>query len=391
MRVKHCEAVLYQEDGHTSKTIKAEIEKRSVDKYVIVFHDRDIKEDGTPDKPHFHVYLHFANGASWPLDTVAKWFSAGAHLVSPIKADTYGNGKKAMYNVMRYYTHCDYPDKAQYDPSNFVANFSVDKYLAENAIKYAAKDAAKNKLDIILDMCAKGEITKANLNEYMAPDYYASNRSKIDAVLGDYHTAVFLGENGNNRLLKTIYVFGDSGVGKTTVCQLYCNEVGKEPYISSAGRNYADEYTGQEVIIMDDIRANNIEFIELIRLIDPYTNSALKARYHNKVNMSDTIFLTSIYAPQKLTESYCLTGEDPAQFYRRLSEVWEVTQEYILMYTITNYGHMVFKGRTINPLRDYLASLPPQIDTVADSMRILEAVSKKYSRTEEAFEQTTLF
>ncbi|MBQ6757201.1 MAG: hypothetical protein IJP43_09705 [Oscillospiraceae bacterium] len=382
-RKKQCEIILYIEDGFTQESIIAEIKKRSVDKYCIACHDKDTKSDGTPDKPHYHVYLHFANGASWPLDAVAKWFGCGEHLVSPINADKYGNGKKAMYNVIRYYTHCDFPNKAQYDASTFVSNFDVNKFLAENAISFSSKVVLTDKLDVILGMCANGKITKVNLYEYMTPEFFSKYKTRIDAVMGDYHNSIYFGENGYNRELTAIYAFGKPGSGKTTLSKLYCEQLEKLYYVSSPGRNYGDEYRGEPMIIMDDIRAEDIPFVELIKLVEPHTNSALKARNKNKINMSDTVFLTSIFSPKEFIKSYHLVNEDPNQFYRRLSAVWEVTREYIFIYTISDDGVLTLKETVPNPVPNYLKTLPPKEDTIATSVGVLNAVAAKYSHKED--------
>ena len=59
MTRKHLEVILYLEDGWTEE--KAEqvcTSKKSVKKYAIIRHDHDLNPDGTPIKPHLHVYIN---------------------------------------------------------------------------------------------------------------------------------------------------------------------------------------------------------------------------------------------------------------------------------------------------------------------------------------------
>jgi len=83
---KHCETVLYAEDNWDVPNILKVLGKHdSIKKYVIALHDQDVLADGTPAKPHFHIYLNFGT-TNVQLPQVAKWFGVKEQSVEKIKS-----------------------------------------------------------------------------------------------------------------------------------------------------------------------------------------------------------------------------------------------------------------------------------------------------------------
>lgn len=88
---KHCETVLYAEDNWDVPNILKVLGKHdSIKKYVIALHDQDVLADGTPAKPHFHIYLNFGT-TNVQLPQVAKWFGVKEQSVEKIKSDKSGH------------------------------------------------------------------------------------------------------------------------------------------------------------------------------------------------------------------------------------------------------------------------------------------------------------
>ncbi len=52
--------------------------------------------------------------------------------------------------------------------------------------------------------------------------------------------------------------------------------------VSLAARNSMDEYTDEEIIIIDDFRADSMQFNELLILLGPLSCAPAPARYRNK-------------------------------------------------------------------------------------------------------------
>lgn len=79
-------------------------------------HDRDINVDGTLKKPHLHVLLLFAGKKSY--EQIVE-ITESINATIPQKC---GNVK----GLVRYFTHCDNPEKFQYSQSDVVAHGGAD-------------------------------------------------------------------------------------------------------------------------------------------------------------------------------------------------------------------------------------------------------------------------
>lgn len=112
------ELILYQEDidnGILENNILENIKGR----YAMVYHDKDIKEDGTPKKPHYHMILWFDREKS--INQVSKMFNFPINRID-WKADIYG--------TIQYLIHKNDTNKYQYDASTIQTNIeNISEYL----------------------------------------------------------------------------------------------------------------------------------------------------------------------------------------------------------------------------------------------------------------------
>lgn len=126
-------------------------------------------------------------------------------------------------------------------------------------------------------------------------------------------------ENSSNKAV--IYLQGESGEGKTTYAKILGEEYYSEEeiYISSNGDNLFDEYHGERVIILDDLRDSDMRYSQLLKLLDNNTNANVGARYHNKnLARCKLIIVTSTIAP---VDMYQGITEERYQLYRRLQYI----------------------------------------------------------------------
>ena len=90
-------------------------------------HDSDLTEDGSLKKPHYHVVIDFGSKKSLhdiysDLDpildqcAVAPFHIGNSSIESCIAVFNKENRVRNMRSLLRYFTHLDHPDKAQYDP-----------------------------------------------------------------------------------------------------------------------------------------------------------------------------------------------------------------------------------------------------------------------------------
>lgn len=88
-------------------------------------HDRDVNPDGTLKKPHWHIAMRF--------DCV-KTYEQVMELLKPINAPS-AKYVQSMKGLLRYFTHMDNPEKAQYNAADIKAHggFDVSAALAPTA------------------------------------------------------------------------------------------------------------------------------------------------------------------------------------------------------------------------------------------------------------------
>lgn len=110
-------------------------------------HDKDVHPDGTPKKPHYHIFLDF--GASKKSFTQVKFITDALNCPIPQIC----NSKKGQ---IRYFIHIDDPDKYQYDRNDLQVYGDLDL----DEIFSLSVDAELNIVDQILDYCTEHDITE---------------------------------------------------------------------------------------------------------------------------------------------------------------------------------------------------------------------------------------
>ena len=77
---------------------------------VSPIHDRDVEDDGSPKKEHFHLLLAYSSATT--LNNIRLWFSISGLPESDLHSVRVCASAVGYY---RYLTHKDNPEKAQYD------------------------------------------------------------------------------------------------------------------------------------------------------------------------------------------------------------------------------------------------------------------------------------
>lgn len=338
---KHLEVILYVDDGWNPNSIlKVICSKKTVKQYVLFLHDLDFKSDGiTPDPAHYHVYLNFGNSNVQIID-VAKWFKVKSNLVERIHTN--------KYLTIRYYTHENDKEKTQYSRDRYISNFDVLAYLETKGKKYSAEK--------IIELCGDGTITRFNFPEFIDTVTYSKNEKYIKHAWEYYEHKLATNDYGL-RQCQVIWLYGLSGVGKSTLCRMYAEKQNKSLYRSSGGNDPFSYYSGESIVVLDDIRPNDpFRFVELLKIIDPFNASAVHSRYKDVRLLCDTVMITSTLSPASFAKWYEVhKNEQTKQLYRRITEVWEVQTTKI---EISQYleKHGVFKvvDEINNPVPEYV-------------------------------------
>lgn len=96
---------------------------QSIRAFEYIYHDKDLKDDGSPKEPHYHVNLILYSARK--LADVRRWFSGGKDL-NGLPANTLGQICMDIGASHDYLTHKENPDKFQYNSEDIVStDFSL--------------------------------------------------------------------------------------------------------------------------------------------------------------------------------------------------------------------------------------------------------------------------
>ena len=105
-------------------------------------------------------------------------------------------------------------------------------------------------------------------------------------------------------------------------------------YLTTTLKDPFQFYQAEPVIILDELRPETIPYSEILAMFDPfsYGNVRMSSRYHNKALACRVFFVTSPYNPVAFyagTNKGKSSIDAPEQFYRRLTSVLHMTEDYI--------------------------------------------------------------
>lgn len=370
-------------DSYSAETVAKDIAKRleAADiktKYIAtIMHDSDTLEvwnpktavyDLEPKENHYHSVIKFETRVD--LDKVAKAIGDGfQNFEKPNK------GRYAEENMLAYLTHSKSPSKWYYSPDevytlgvigavkvhNPEADGSYKRYYNEHKSAWdkfrATRKVEEHKVSVnqIKEMVLNFKISREAL--FLNPEYfdvYTTDMSTIDKAFQARLERRFYQlkqEFDSGKFdLTTIYIHGDSGKGKTTAANTICQELinrGEEVY-SAGSANPFDDYTGESVVVIDDVKLNTLTPDEWLRLLDPINFSPLSARYKNKKKAMKTVIITGIQDVREYfggvinhVKGYNL--EPLEQFVRRISVTCKVVDRGQM-----KIGMMTYDGESYN-------------------------------------------
>lgn len=280
--------------------------------YALIVHDKDKNDDGSFKDKHFHIVVTLKNQMT--DIQISNIMKIETQYINKIKTTT----RKAF----EYLIHKNDLNKFQYDIDSVVSNFDYKEFIE----KETKKDNEIKILDNLLEKIENGDIKEYNITDYFNQSMYIKYNKQIKLSF-EYRNKKI---KEVDRDMNCIFVYGDSGSGKTT----YAKELSKvygTPYISSSGKHMLDDYGGQKLIILDDIRSTDISVSELLKLLDNNTSSLVNCRYYNKsIYECKMIVLTSTIGPVKFfSECKDNNAEDVKQLLRRLNYIVRMDKDKI--------------------------------------------------------------
>jgi RecA/RadA recombinase len=354
LNLRMCEVVLYQEQYPTIEDVKSIITTYdTIKKWAVVLHDKDEK------KAHYHVALYF--GVPFDVMVLTAWFQIKPQAINRIKG--------RWTDVLQYLTHSNAPDKHQYAPEDVHSNFDVTDAISE------AKNASQAKQMVLA--YASLEVSYSQLVKTLTPAERMKYNRDIDVASKVRNDTVKM---KGNRDMKVYYITGQSGSGKTTFAKFICEKVLKADYYVAGSSNDAlQDYMGQKAIIFDDLRGDSFKYHDLLKALDPHTQSSVKSRYFNKAIDCEYIFITSIKPVTNLYENQ--TNEDLFQLVRRVDEFVDIKEDTIRTYKV-DYEKFRSQGRLV---KKDVQTLPITPKEIVDVFRAIEVATPPLRKMMDAY------
>lgn len=307
-------------------------------KYAFAYHDKDITQSGTPKDNHWHILVKSINPK--PFETFANYFGVSPQNVAKVHK---------WSSALAYLTHKGFPEKYQYEDSDVITNIDIKKEIVSSR--------NVKRLSEIIQKIDTMEIRQYNLETSITTLEYTQFARQIKNAF-EFVLAREV-KKMETKKINVLYFFGETGTGKTLFAREYANKRNKSICISSSSNDILQDYAGQDILLLDDLRQDALTFADLLKLTDNYTNtSTTKSRYKNKPFIGDTIIITSCVAPQYL---YTDIHEAVNQFLRRLNLVMEFTREKIYEWGYYKKDNRMVRGCFIDNFilqRGYMLTQP---------------------------------
>jgi hypothetical protein len=152
--------------------------------------------------------------------------------------------------------------------------------------------------------------------------------------------------------MKCVYIYGDSGTGKTTLAKRMAKQQKYSVFVSSGSNDVLDGYQGQDCIILDDLRPACLGLSDLLKLLDNHTASTVKSRYSNKVLECKLIIITTTLPLSNFFKNVFQEEQETAvQLKRRCETVIHMELNGCTFYTYNpELRKHIYTAKTPNPI-----------------------------------------
>lgn len=299
--------------------------------FALIVHDKDVKPDNSPIVPHLHLVICFSKRVriaqvSKRLEQSQQYFESMTKRGKSLNVSR----NNALAYLVHQTTQAKEQGKYQYDPLKVVANFNYKNYISKlqqlqtSSPKQILSDFNLNKITKLEALRCLKESNSPNLPQYI------TTINKIDEINNKIKQDKWIKNHEHNQIpIKVIWIFGESGSGKTNLAKHIAKKVSPNNNYDFTGtsRDAFQDIKMQPVLIIDEIRPQDIKFNDLLKLLDNYNfRKNAPSRYHDKHIIADTIIITSPLSPIEFYEQYNLSQSDSFyQLARRLNITIKLT------------------------------------------------------------------
>ena len=307
----------YEHNGDTSLTevdFKQSVEKRikalcsnQEDKFYIIFHDKDQKDDGTPKPLHAHFYIDFKNPRAYSAVFKALSISRQENL----------EAVRSSIKACRYLTHRNERNMAEhkfpYEVSEVIQSPNgnyIDDIMGE--IKHHSKEKSDNGLEVD-DYCLElsylissdgllpQEAKKALFEQFTqrtAQKAWNQNKRQFEENRQEFIQQEFERMSRGKRNHNGIYIHGLGNSGKTFLARLIAEQhdrlAAHVPSINKKRFDLGSGYKGQKTMIINEFDAScGMAYRELFQILEPDSANQLSSRFKDAYIINDLTIITN--------------------------------------------------------------------------------------------------
>lgn len=363
------------------RKIESAVKNAKVTECYAIHHDKDTKMgwDDVTQQPmveykqnHGHYVLKFNEPIM--LNEVANAVGLKPEFVERPKA-----GRYSYDNMLAYLIHIKNPDKYQYDV-NEVCAVRGESYLKIHMERKQAwekgrakKQAQEAKHDVewLRRKILTGEVKREQVlltDEYF--EIYAMNKRICEEAFDTYterktYKTIQRMENGEFKT-SVFFITGRPGTGKSYFSDRLAERIIREAkenmgeewtVCSTAASNPFDEFMGDEVLMMDDVRGMSLSASDWLKLLDPDRPNVGSARYKNKRMACRVIIINSEKSPFDFF--YYMKGMGTAGSREAMDQFFRRILARVIVYNVD--GERKFQIGTVEKLNEPIFHRPSSL------------------------------
>ena len=330
----------------TEEDFKKSVEKRikeycqhDEDIYYIIFHDKDINNDGTLKPLHAHFYIDFKNAR--PFSTVYK--ALGISRKENLEF------VRSSIKACRYLTHRNERNMAEgkypYNVDEVIQSSNGD-YI--NSIMGGIKNHNKEQsddgsevdeycLDLSYQISSDGLLpleAKVNLFEQFtqrtAQKAWNTNKRQFEENRQEYIQKEFERMSRGERNHNGIYIQGLGNSGKSFLARLIAEQhdssAAHVPSINKKRFDLGSGYKGQKTMIINEFDAScGMTYRELFQILEPNSANQLSSRFKDAYIIDDLTIITNSETYWDWVDDWFPKKKEYHQLLRRIRYIVKIT------------------------------------------------------------------
>ena len=324
--------------------------------YAYILHENDVNEKGEVEQAHYHICMRKTNKTNFKFDMLKHAFPVG-------KIE---QGRTWEY-MLQYLLHKNAPEKTPHSVDEIVTNIdggTLDLYL-KSTPSVKKKSALERNFDKLQDDILEYKILQYQFREQLGKNklyrkLMAEFDSKIERTFNAQKAGLYEKDKAT-RSLEVIFIEGGGGCGKTALAIAYCQQRKWSYYIASDENDPMQDYASQDCLILDELRDDTFSYSSFMRILNTYTGTTVKSRYHNKAFTGEAIIIPSYlplseyYKPdvkkkKKYVADESFYGDNSlVQLHRRIKTLVRAEKDLFYVYDHKKDGSNVLREKIPNP------------------------------------------